>query len=109
MTIKARHYHPNIRKQVDISTVIIANVLKSLLREQDYYPNVSSSTLQYEVALNLIGLWFARKEHFIGEFHALICIDTATNLVECEFTQYGFVFLLCVLGIKDVLTTSKNP
>ncbi len=41
-----------------------------------------TNTLWYEVAVDLIGLWTAKTEHFNGEFYALTCIDTTTNLVE---------------------------
>ncbi len=36
----------------------------------------------YKVAINLIGLWTAKTEHFNGEFYVLTSIDTTTNLVE---------------------------
>ena len=36
----------------------------------------------YEVAVDLIGPWQAKTEHFEGEFFALTCIDTTTNLSE---------------------------
>ncbi len=36
----------------------------------------------YEVAVNLIGLWTAKTDQFNGEFDALTCIDTTTNLIE---------------------------
>ncbi len=38
----------------------------------------------YEVAINLIGPWTAKTGHFNGEFYALTCIDTTTNLVEVD-------------------------
>ncbi len=41
-----------------------------------------TNTLWYEVAVDLIGLWTAKTEHFNGEFYALTCIDTTTNFVE---------------------------
>ncbi len=45
-----------------------------LLPERDL-----TNTPWYEVAVDLIGPW---TEHFNGEFYALTCIDTTTNLVE---------------------------
>ncbi len=103
-----------------------------------------TNTLWDKVAINLIGPWTAKTDHFNGEFSALTCIDTTTNLVErvctdtkssdgiarkfentwlaqyqrlawvihnsdSEFTGYEFASLSCVLGIKDIVTTSKNP
>ncbi len=35
-----------------------------------------------QVAIDLIGPWSAKFEHFSDEFYALTCIDTTTNLVE---------------------------
>ncbi len=51
-------------------------MLKSPAKEWDYYRAVTS------LAVDLIGLWTAKTEHFDGEFYALTCIDTTTNLVE---------------------------
>ncbi len=42
----------------------------------------STNTPWYEVAMDLIGLWSAKKEHFTYEFYALTCIDTTTNLMK---------------------------
>ncbi len=41
-----------------------------------------TNTLWYKVAVDLIGPWTAKTEHFNGEFYALTCIDTTTNFVE---------------------------
>ncbi len=41
-----------------------------------------TNTLWYEVAVDLIGPWNAKTEHFNGEFYVLTFIDTTTNLVE---------------------------
>ncbi len=41
-----------------------------------------TNTPWYDVAVNLIGPWTAKTDHFNGEFYALKCIDTTTNLVE---------------------------
>ncbi len=35
-----------------------------------------------KVAVDLIGPWSTKTEHFNGEFYALKCIDTTTNLVK---------------------------
>ncbi len=43
---------------------------------------VLTNTPWYEVAINLIGLWTAKTDHFNGEFYALTCINTTTNLVD---------------------------
>ncbi len=34
------------------------------------------------IIVNLIGLWFAKIEHFNGEFYVLMYINNTTNLVE---------------------------
>ncbi len=36
----------------------------------------------YKVADDIIGQWFAKTEHFNGEFYQLTCIDNTTNLLE---------------------------
>ena len=41
-----------------------------------------TNTPWYEVAVDLIGPWTAKTDHFNGEFYALTCIDTTTKLVE---------------------------
>ncbi len=41
-----------------------------------------TNTLWHRIAVDLIGWWSTKTEHFNGEFHALTCIDTTTNLVE---------------------------
>ncbi len=43
----------------------------------------------YEVAVDLIGPWTAKTDHFNGEFYALTCIDTTIHLVEltCIITK----------------------
>ncbi len=48
-----------------------------------------TNTLWYKVAINLIGPWTAKIDHFNGEFYALTCIDTTTNIVEltCNNTK----------------------
>ncbi len=48
-----------------------------LLLERDL-----TNTPSYKVAVDLIGPWTAKTGHFNGEFYALTCIDTTTNLVE---------------------------
>ena len=83
MTIQARYYHPDIRKQVDnfhceyCQRVKIPRKGMGLLLECDL-----TNTPWYKVAVDLIGPWTAKTEHFNGEFYALTCIDTTTNLVE---------------------------
>ncbi len=44
-----------------------------------------TNTPWYEVAVDLIGLWTAKTDHFHGEFYALTCIDTTTNLVKLAY------------------------
>ncbi len=44
-----------------------------------------TNTPWYEVTVNLIGSWSAKTEHFSGEFYALTCIDTTTNVVEIVY------------------------
>ncbi len=48
-----------------------------LLLERDL-----TNTPRYKDAVDLIGLWSAKTDHFNGEFYALMRIDTITNLVE---------------------------
>ncbi len=50
-----------------------------------------TNTPWYEVAIDLIGPWTAKTDAFNGEFYALICIDTTTNIIElsCIDTKSG--------------------
>ncbi len=83
MTIQARYYHLDIQKQVDSFHCEYCQRAKiprkgiGLLPDRDL-----TNTLLYEVAVDLMGLWTAKAEHFNGEFYALTCIDTTNNLVE---------------------------
>ena len=61
----------------------IVNELKSPAKEMGLLPDCDlTNTLWYEVAVDLIVPWSSKTEHFNGEFYALTCIDTSTNLVE---------------------------
>ncbi len=88
MTIQARYYHPDICKHVDNFHCNYYQCFKipckgmELLLEHDL-----TNTPWHEVAVDLIGPWSAKTEHFNGELYALICIDTTTNLVELVCTD----------------------
>ncbi len=83
MTTQARYYHPDILKQVHKSHCECCQCVKiphkgmELLQECEL-----TNTPLYEVAINLIGPWTTKTDHFNGEFYALTYIDTTTNLVE---------------------------
>ncbi len=50
-------------------------------------PDFTSPTHHDMVAVDLIGPWSAKSEHFNDEFYALTCIDTTTNLVKVVHTN----------------------
>ena len=88
-----------------------------------------------EVAIDLIGPWEVKDNGRTVEFNALICNDTASNLVkliritkfmQCWLCHYprpvccvhdkggkfrgsSFQWLLEMFSTKDVCSTSKNP
>ncbi len=83
MTIQARSYHPDIRKHVDGFHCNYCQCMKIHGKGMGLLPDCDLTiTLWYEVAGDLIGPCSAKTELFNGEFYALSCIDTTTNLVE---------------------------
>ncbi len=83
MTIQARYYHPDMGKHVDDFHCDFCQCVKTPCKGMGLIPEHDlTNTLWYEVAVNLIGLWTAKADHFNGEFYALTYIDTFTNLVE---------------------------
>ncbi len=78
-----RSNHPENRKQVDYIHCDYCQHVKIFHKGIALIPgNNLTNTPWYKVADDLIGLWSARKEHFNGDFYALTCIETTTNLVE---------------------------
>ncbi len=86
MTIQARYYHPDIWKHVNNFHCDFCQCVEIPPKGMGLLPehNLTNTPL-YEVAINLIGLWTAKTDHFNGEFYALTCIDTSTNLNELSF------------------------
>ncbi len=145
MTIQARCYHLDIQKYVNNFHCDFCQHVKIPCKGMGLIPELDLTNIPwYEVVIDLIGPWTAKTDHFNGEFYALTCIDTITNLVELtcidtkssdaiarkfentllapyprlaqvvhdngdKFTGHAFTSLLCVMGIKDVPTTSTNP
>ncbi len=63
--------------------VISVNMLKFPAKKFGLLPECNlTNTPWYEVAVNLIGPWTAKTDQFNGEFCALTCIDTTTNLID---------------------------
>ncbi len=83
MTIQARYYHPDIQKQVGNFHCEYCHRVKIPCKGMGLLPECDlTNTPWYEVAVDLIGLWTAKTDHFNGDLYALTCIDTTTNLVE---------------------------
>ncbi len=62
---------------------MISTVALSMKKSDARAPECNfTNTPQYDIFMDLIGPWSVKTENFNGQFYALTCIDTPTNLVE---------------------------
>ncbi len=139
------YYHPKLRYHIDKLKCKDCQKHKLTGRGYGLLPKWEVQIAPWgEVAIDLIGPWKVKVNGRQVEFNALICIDTALNLVKLihvdtktanhlcdkftqswlcwypcpvrclhdkggEFIGQNFQWLLEILSIKDVCSTSKNP
>ncbi len=83
VTIQARYYHQDIWKYVNNFCCDFCWHVKIPCKGMGLLPECNfTNTPWYEIAVDLVGPWTAKADQFNGEFYALTCIDTTTNLVK---------------------------